>query len=173
MIAAYSELQELQRQAAAVAELPVAQLTALTANVNRDPAKSKPFGTEQFCFFRDATKEAAISAEAAAVALDLRRDQRCPEMLLAAWPQILEAATPEARSPEVRALHSADGDVWVLAPRWEDRGIRGGLVAVRGEISGSVELQELDRPLLRHRLQLPRRAAFGWIESDLLLKVTP
>jgi hypothetical protein len=169
VLAAYRELQQIQREAAAVAELPVAQLTALTANINRDTTKGQPFGTEQFCFYRSTTREESITAEVAAVALSLRREERCPALILAIWPQILAAATKEAGLPPLRAMHSDDDAVWVLAPRLEGDGIRGGLVAVRGQISGSVELRELDRPLLTHRLRLPKRAGFGWLESDLLL----
>lgn len=163
----------MEREAAAVAELPLAQLAALMANVNRDTTKRpQPFELRDFCLFRDAaTGEAGISAAVAAVALGLRREQRCPELLLAAWPEILAAAKPDARAPNVRALHSLDGAVWVLAPQFEDHGIRAGLVAVRGErLGGNLELQELDRPMLRHRITLPQRRGFGWLEANLLLR---
>jgi hypothetical protein len=169
VIAAHQELQQIQREAVALQELPVAQLTALMANVNRDPAKSQPFSTEQFCFFREQAEHDGISPEAAAVALALRHEGKCPPLLIAAWDQVLQAAKAEAKVPAVRALVSEDEAVWVLAPRWEAGNVRGGLVAVRGQIAGSVELYELDRPLIRHRLKLPARAGFGWLEADLLL----
>lgn len=170
VLAAHEELQKIQREQAALAELPMAQLTAMTANINRDPAKSKPFSTEQFCFFREQQRpEDALSPEVAAVALALRHEGRCPALVLAAWPKVLEASKDAASVPTVRALVSADESVWVLAPRWETGGVRGGLVAVRGHHAGTVELQELDRPLIRHRLKLPARQGFGWLEADLLL----
>lgn len=148
----------------------MAQLTALMANVNRDPKKSQPFSTEQFCFFRETAKpQGNLSAEAAAVALALRHEGRCPPLVIAAWPEVLEAAKQPVSVPSLRALHSDDGAVWVLAPRWESGHCRGGLVAVRGKIGGTVELRELDRPLIRHRLRLPDRPGYGWLESDLLL----
>ena len=140
------------------------------ANINRDPKKSQSFSTEQFCFYRDTTRQdKGISAETAAVALALRHEDRCPPLVIAAWPQILDAAKDGVPVPSVRALHSEDGSVWVLAPRWESGNCRGGLVVVRGKIAGSVELRELDRPLMRHRLKLPERKGYGWLESDLLL----
>lgn len=169
-LAAHEELQKIQREQAALAELPIAQLAAMTANINRDPAKSQPFSTEQFCFFREQQRpDDALSPEVAAVALALRHEGRCPPLVIAAWPKVLEASTGAARMPEVRALVSEDEAVWVLAPRWETGNIRGGLVAVRGRHSGTVELRELDRPLIRHRLKLPSRQGFGWLEADLLL----
>jgi hypothetical protein len=71
--------------------------------------------------------------------------------------------------PEVRALHSDDEAVWVLAPVWEASGIRGGLVLVRGQISGVTVLRDMDRPLLTYQLQVPQRPGFGWIEAGCLL----
>jgi hypothetical protein len=173
VLAAYDELHQIQRQQAAIMELPIAQLTALTANINRDPKKGEPFSTEQFCFFRDKPAADGISGDVAAVALALRHEDRCPALVISIWPDILEASKQPGKPPPVRALHSDDDAVWVLAPTWEGRNIRGGLVAVRGRISGPVVLRELDRPLIRHSLQLPQREGFGWLEADLLLAGEP
>lgn len=139
------------------------------ANINRDPNKSQPFTTEQFCFFRKEAEHDGISPEAAAVALALRHDNLCPVMVIAVWDEVLKAAKADAKVPAVRALVSDDRSVWVLAPRWESGNVRGGLVAVRGRHAGVVELHELDRPLIRHRVKLPDRKGFGWLEADLLL----
>jgi hypothetical protein len=174
VLAAYEELQQIQRQQAAINELGVAQLTALMANVNRDPAKTQPFATEQFCFFREQQEAAdGLSPEVAAVALALRHEDRCPPLLLTIWPDILKASKTTARPPAVRALRSDDDAVWVLAPRWEGRNVRGGLVVVRGQLSGRIVLRELDRPLIRHEVRLPQRKGFGWLEADLLLAGEP
>jgi len=42
-------------------------------------------------------------------------------------------------------------------------------VLVRGQISGTTTLRDLDRPLLTHRLMVPTRPGFGWIEAGCLL----
>jgi hypothetical protein len=174
VLAAYEELQQIQRQQAAINELGVAQLTALMANVNRDPAKSQPFTTEQFCFFREQDQAAGgLSPEVAAVALALRHEDRCPPLLLTIWPDILKASKTAAKPPAVRALRSDDDAVWVLAPSWEGRNVRGGLVVVRGQLSGRIVLRELDRPLIRHEVRLPTRKGFGWLEAGLLLAGEP
>lgn len=173
MLAAYEELHQIQRQQAAIWELPIAQLTALTANINRDPDKAQPFTTEQFCFFRDQAPSDGISGTVAAVALALRHEDRCPALIISIWPDILEASKQQGKVPAVRALRSDDDTVWVLAPAWEGRNIRGGLVAVRGRISGPVVLRELDRPLICHSVRLPSREGFGWLEADLLLAGEP
>mgnify|MGYP006271788763 CR=1 FL=1 len=139
------------------------------ANINRDPKKGEPFTAVQFCLYREQERSTEVlSAEVAAVALALRHDGRCPPLLLTAWPEILASAKSGVQ-PKLRALHSDDDAVWVLAPTWEGRHCRGGLVLVDGQISGTVHLRELDRPLMVHRLQLPQRKAFGWLEAGLLL----
>jgi hypothetical protein len=66
-------------------------------------------------------------------------------------------------------LRSDDDAVWVLAPKWEGRNCRGGLVLVKGRVCGAVTVRDLDRPLVRHRFVLPERPGFGWIEAGHLL----
>ena len=144
----------------------------MLANINRDTAKQpKPWPVQDFCFYRDRdnARGGGIPPEAAAVALDLKHENRCPEILIMVWPAILEAADESTKAPTPRALCSDDGAVWVLAPRLERGGCRGGLVAVRGTVTGPVMLRELDRPQITHRLMLPRRAGYGWLEADLFL----
>jgi len=163
-------LQRIRREAAATAELPVAQLTALMRNINVDPKKAKPLGTLDFALFRDKPQsDKVLSAEVAAVALALRHEDKCPPLLLSAWNHVLASATQDATPPDVRALRSDDEAVWVLAPKWEGDNCRGGLVLVKGRISGTVRLRDLDRPLLTHDLVVPERQGFGWLEAGLLL----
>lgn len=173
VLGAYRNLRRLQRQQLALQELPVAQLTALTANVNRDPAKSKEFKARDFCFFaeeQDSASQAPFAPEVAAVALELRHQQRAPELLLAVWPQVLASVQQDTKPPKVRALRSDDGAVWVLAPRWEGKNVRGGLVLVRGAICGTLRLRDLDRSILAYDVLIPRRPGYGWIEAGTLLQ---
>ncbi len=171
VLEAWRELQRIHRRQAQLRELPVAQLIALTANINRDSKKHpKPFGLTDFCLFQ--TQEQAddvLTPQVAAVALALRHEDRCPPLLLAAWPQVLAAVKEGTSMPERRALHSDDEAVWILAPQWEGPNCRGGLVLVRGQISGTITVRDLDRPLMVHRLVLPQRPGFGWLEAGLLL----
>lgn len=170
VLQAWRELQRIRREDAQVQELQGAQLCALLANINRDPKKGKPFTLQDFMLFgHDQKPDRLLSAEVAAVALALKHEDRCPPLLVAAWNQVLASAAEGTRMPEVRALHSDDEAVWVLAPTREATGIRGGLVLVKGQISGTVVLRDLDRPLLTHQLVLPSRPGFGWIEAGCLL----
>lgn len=148
----------------------MAQLSALLANINRDPKKGEPFNALQFCLFREREQEEQVLPPVvAAVALELRHEQRCPPLLLTIWPQLLASVQQGVKSPEVRALKSDDDAVWVLAPSWDGKHCRGALVLVKGQISGTVLLRDLDRPLISHHLQIPARTGFGWLEAGLLL----
>lgn len=170
MLQAWRELQRIRREQAQLQEMPIAQLAALLANINRDPKKGKPFSLQDFQLFAQEQKaERRLSAEVAAVALALKHDDKAPPLLVSCWNEVLASAADGTRMPQVRALHSDDEAVWVLAPVWEATGIRGGLVLVKGRISGTVLLRDLDRPLLTHHLQLPERPGFGWIEAGCLL----
>ena len=173
MLAAWRALLRIRRDNAAVNELPTAQLMALTANLNRDAQrKPEPFTALDFTCYREREQaEEAFTAEVAAVALELRSEQQAPPLLLTVWPQILASAKNSAipQPLETRAYRSDDDAVWVLAPKWEGRHCRGGLVLVRGRVSGAVLLRDLDKPLITHRLMVPERQGAGWIEAGCLL----
>ena len=170
MLRAWRQLHRIHRDHAAMQELPQAQHMALLANINRDPKKAKVFTASDFAMFQQPVKdETKIPAAAAAVALELRHEGKLPEMALAAWPQILANAPENPKIPEIRALHSEDNDVWVLAPTWEERNIRGGLVAVGRMLGGPIKLRDLDRPLMTYTLRFPHRPLAGYVEAGLLL----
>ena len=169
MLKAHSELQRIRRDEAALAELPVAALSSLLANIHRDPKKGEPFKPIDFCLWRDTERKAELSSEAAAVALQMRADGTLPSILLTAWQAILASAKTTTKPPAVRALRSDDERIYVLAPVWEGTNVRGGLVAVNGQISGTVLLRDVDKPLLTYRVQIPSRQACGWLEGGLLL----
>lgn len=170
VLGAWRELQRLKRDEAAMAELPVANLCALTGNINRDPKKGKPFSATDFALFRDAERpQAQLSPAVAAVALALRHEDLAPPILLAAWSQILASATDAAPVPSVRALKNDAGTVWVLAPTWEGKHVRGGLVAVTACAAGRTVMRDIDRPLATYVLDVPKRPLAGWLEGGLLL----
>ena len=171
VIRAWQALSKLQRKQLALAELPVAQLVMLTANMNRDPKKSaQPFELRDFCLFKEEEQEnPVLPAAAAHVALALRHEGRLPNVLLTVWKEVLAAAALPNEVPPVRALASDSGEVWVLAPSWEGRHIRGGIVSVDGRVSGVVVVRDIDRPLLTYRVAVPEHRGFGWVEAGCLL----
>lgn len=170
VLRAWRQLQRIRRENAALFELPQAQHMALLANINRDPKKSKPFSASDFAMFQ-ATKQDVekLAPEVAAVALALRHEARAPELLLSAWPQILASAEQVVPTPAIRALHSDDDEVWVLAPKWEGGNVRGGLVAVGRYLNKPVRVRDLDRPLVTYTLRFPERKVAGYLEAGLLL----
>lgn len=172
MLDAWRNLRRIQREQAALFELQGAQNATLLANINRDSKKQpKPFTINDFTFFNEKAEKASgpLSALVAAVAMELRHEDKTPPLLLAAWDQVLASLKDGTKTPEVRALHSADDAVWVLAPSWEGRNCRGGLVMVKGRCSGPVPLRDIDRPLNRYELVVPERKGLGWLEGELLL----
>lgn len=154
-----------------MAELPIANLAALLANINRDPKKGKPFSASDFLIFQEKEHtKPVLSAEVAAVALQLRHEGTAPPILLAAWQQVLASAQESAKVPSIRALKSDDGRVWVFCPTWEGgRNIRGGLVTVTANAAGCVVLRDIDRNLATYKVQVPKRPLCGWLEAGLLL----
>lgn len=151
--------------------MPVASLQALLANINRDPKRGKVFGIEDFQIFRRKEEAAArLSAEVAAAALSLRRENKAPPILLAIWPEILASAGEEVSMPSTRAFVNDEKTVWVLCPAFDGSQIRGGLVCVSGCVHGLVTLRDIDRPLARYTVSIPKRPLASWIEAGLLLK---
>ena len=172
VLSAWRHLHRIRRDEAGIAELSVAQLTALMANVNRDPKKTKPFTANDFLLFRKPEEQherGSLPPEVAAVIMALRHEQKAPDLLLTIWKDVLSSATQNVKMPSVRALASDDERIWVVAPQWEGHNIRGGLVAVRGQISGTFRLRDIDRPLATYDVVVPARPKAGWLEAGLLL----
>lgn len=170
MIRAWRHLQRIKKENAALTEMPIAQLTALTANINRDSKKApKPFAVEDFCLFAERNRKSdQFPPEAAAIALALRRDGECPDALIACWPEVLAAANESSSVPSVQVLWSDDRAVAILAPTWEGKNIRGTLV-VSAMVSGTVVLRDRDRPLLTYCVVIPPRQHFAYVAAGELV----
>jgi hypothetical protein len=173
VLQAWRQLQRIRRNDAALAELPVAALQALTANINRDSKKKpEPFQPSDFVMFgtRRDDESGALPPDVAAVALALRAEDKDSPILLTIWQQITASAKETATQPSTRALHNEDKSVWILCPTWEGRNIRGGLVCSKG-ITGPTLVRDVDRPLITHTVDVPRKpGAYAWAEAGLLLK---
>lgn len=171
MLDAWENLQRIKREKAHLAELPIAQLVQLTCNMNRDIKKTpKPYGLRDFVLFAKNKEDSELLLpEVSAVAMALHREGKAPKLLISMWPQILQALNANARMPQTRALASDDDSVWILAPVREGPHIRGGLVLINGAVSGEVSVRDIDRPLICHRLVVPFRPGFGWVEANSLL----
>jgi hypothetical protein len=175
VLRAWRQLQRIRRDNASLAELPIAALQALTANINRDSKRRPtPFAPSDFAMFspNKENENRVLSPEVAAVALALRAEDQDSPILLTVWPQITSSATDSAKPPSIRALHNDDKTVWVLCPEWEGRNIRGGLVCSKG-IQGPITLRDVDRPLATYPVVVPRKpGAYAWSEAGLLLQAS-
>jgi len=171
VLSAWRHLQRLRRDEAALYELPIAALQALTANINRDSKKrAKPFTAADFAMLQRPEKDdTPLRPEVAATALALRAEKLDSPILLAAWDKVLASANETAKPPEVRALHSDDKLIWIVCPTWEGRNIRAGLIAVGDAIHGPTTLRDVDRPLATYTVTIPNRKSYAWLEADLLL----
>jgi hypothetical protein len=172
VLRAWRQLQRIRRNNAALHEMPIAALQALTANINRDSKKRpEPFRPADFAMYSGSADDSRVlSAEVAAVALALRAEDKDSPILLTVWQQVVASATPDIRTPSIRALHNDDKSIWVLCPTWEGRNIRGGLVCAKGRFPTPVTLRDVDRPLATYAVTIPDKpGAYAWAQGGLLL----
>jgi hypothetical protein len=175
VLRAHQELIAQQRQQAQLHELQGAQLCSLLYNINRDQKKGKVTSHQDWLFFRDTETEAGdrLPAVVASICLALRHEQRLPPLLVAIWKDVLAAVQPNVSTPQLRCLISADQSVVILAPIWEGQHLRGFLASKGNPPDALVEVTDLDRPLLRYRVQLPARLQPVHFEAGVLLLQHP
>ena len=174
VINAYNHLQEIRKDQVALLEYPIAQLSTLTANINRDAKHRKqPFELQDFLLFTQSTDEQSIRPEAGAAALTMRATgQPLPSVLYGVWPDIVQAAQQCKKPPLIRALISDCQTVALLAPSREHDNWRG-LLAVTQQPSGNViTLHDHDRPLLKYKLRLPEMSGGYVMDRELLRAAT-
>lgn len=171
VLAAHKQLVELQRQDAKLNELQGAQLCSLLFNINRDQKKGKATTYKDWLFFRDEEREPEdqLPAVVANVCLALRHEGVLPPLLVGIWRDVVKAASPGVGLPTIRALVSEDRSAVVIAPQWEGQHLRGFLAVKGHEPSAAVAFTDLDRPLMRYCLQLPKRLQPVHYEAGVLL----
>lgn len=158
---------QVRRQQAHLAEVPIVRVWASWLNGYRKEG-TPPLEVADLYAFGE-PKTARISAEVAAVIMELQHEQRAHPLLLTVWDEVTKAAVEGVKVPEVRALRSDDQTVWVVAPKWEGKACRAGLVAVGTQVSGEVLVRDMDRPILTYRVVLPERQGCGWVATGELL----
>lgn len=114
-------------------ELAVANLTALTANINRDGKKVKtPYKVVDFCFFAGDEERNNPDGENAAAYMELNRRELLPRWALFIFPQ-MKGLDVGINVPEPLAA-IGDGAL-LLAPQIRNGGIEGLLLATQA-VSG-------------------------------------
>ena len=134
VLEALEEGHELRRQELHQQELPVANLTALTANLNRDPKKNKAgYTVADFAFFADEQDLNLPDAEAAAAYMALVEQKQLPAWALFCFKEFAQRGD-QVNPPQ--PLAAIGKNVVLLAPKQKNGGLEGLLVA-RSEASGT------------------------------------
>lgn len=171
-MSAYSAMRKIQDEQLRRLELPQANIAATVAQV-----QGAKVGLSDFLIYGRASREDdQFPPLAAAVALSLKADGRCPHPLVGVWPAVVEAVgknsvpqLPERRMLEGRTEHG--GKVWVVCPEWEGPHLRGVLCTHMAAPGDEVDLVDVDRPLLSpKRFRLPQfKPCVTLIEAKALL----
>lgn len=141
---------ELRRRELHEQEIGVANLTALTANLNRDPKKVKsPYKPHDFCFFAAKTDGNDPDAINAAAYFHLIDKQQLPTWALFVFGEMKKAKSSIPAPDPVAAI--GDGFI-LLAPQPVNGGIEGLLIAKKS-VSGRVIEAKLGR--MRIKVNVP------------------
>lgn len=137
---------ELRRRELHEQEMGVANLTALTANINRDAKKTKaPFKPHDFCFFADATDGNDVDEINAAAYFALIESKQLPPWALFVFAEMKKVKSSLPAPEPVAAV--GDGFI-LLAPSPANGGIEGLLMAEQ-RVSGKTIDVTLGRMTIR------------------------
>lgn len=125
--AAIEQGQKFRRQSLHEQEITTANLTALTANINRDPKKQRTaYKVSDFCFYGDGEEENRPDAPAASSYHRLLKEGKLPSWALFVFDSFKGEGDAEDAPEPVAAI--GDG-VIVLAPEPKAGGLEGLLLA--------------------------------------------
>lgn len=163
MIAVLEEASSRRREMLHSLELPTAQLTAMHANLNRDPKKQrKPYSALDFCLFadREASRPEAL---AAAAYMRLVEDKRLPPWALFCIADFKHATAALRSADEVAMIHDS---FILLAPVPIEGGFTG-LMLAEGAISNSTIQITYEDELWA--IQIPKLEGFTVATSNIEL----
>ncbi len=162
---AIKNAQKLRRAELHEQELATANLTALTANLNRDAKKNKaPYKVSDFCFYSDAAEARPDSAPASAYH-KLIEQKRLPSWALFVFASFKgQGAAADAPDP-VAAIGEG---VVILAPEAMAGGIEGLLLATSA-VSGQVV--EVDVDGAKFRVAVPEFEDSAIAREHVLLTI--
>lgn len=125
-----SELHEMER--------PIASLSSLTANANRDSKKQpKPYGPEDFYWYQTTEPGKYPGARYGAAAIEMVRRGLMPRWALFAYKD-LKVNADDAKPPE--PLFLGHDDAIILGPVFSDSGVQGMLLATVEASSRTLEM---------------------------------
>lgn len=150
VVDAISEGERLRRMELHDEELPVANLAALTANINRDPeGRKEPYRLQDFAFYGEQEDVARVAPRAGAAFRAAGMAGLLPAWALFCWEGVTAGAPEEPQGGPL--LAAADG-VLMVAPV-EVGGMLQGLLVARQDASGqTVELSTTEGQCYRVRI---------------------
>jgi hypothetical protein len=147
-----------------MAEMPIAQVSQLLVQINRDPKKGNAPKLKDFLIYGDKDKSKIFPAAAAFVCLQLKREGIIPTEMLGIWQSIVEAAKRNTKEPETRALKSDCDNVWIFAPTIGEGKVHG-VMLVKNFVRGKLTVTDIDRELSTFDVEIPIRQDFCYIEE--------
>ena len=125
MLIAYERASKAKRREHHINESPIALLTSVYSNSNRDPKKKRePYKMEDFFLFQDAEDRDIPSAQYGSAAMELIKNRSFPQWALFAFKALKEASN--GRPPELLAYIGED--VMVLAPVIDGKELKGMII---------------------------------------------
>jgi hypothetical protein len=144
---AAEKLWERQRQEYNAAELPIANVSSILVNQNRDPKKqAKPYSFKDFLFFAPLEDQALPEGHFGAAAIELHRRGEYPSWALFCFAELNKRAA-QGYVPRVCALIS--DDAIMLHPIQGDGGYRGMLIAREAASRKVIEFKRDDGVIVK------------------------
>ena len=143
----------------------MAQLIALTANMNRDPKKNrKPFSTEDFCTFIDRASNKP-EEEAALAFMALVREKELPHWALGFFSDFKHGAITKRPTKELALVGE---DVILLAPLEIHEGFEGTMIA---EHSASEQIRTVMYNGMEWTIQVPKFEGMMFAQAAMTVDI--
>lgn len=143
----------------------MAQLVALTANMNRDPKKNrKPFSTEDFCTFIDRASNRP-EEEAALAFMALVREKELPHWALGFFADFKHGKITKRPTKELAMVGE---DVILLAPIEIHEGFEGTLIA---EQSASEQIRTVIYNDVEFNIQVPKFEGMMFAQAGMTVDI--
>lgn len=148
-------------------ERPVALLSSIFVNSNRNPKKSKPAKYQDFCFYVPLALQNLPNPEYGSAAMRLMAQDQFPAWALFIYKDLKSVAT--TLTPPRLALRS--DNALILAPSIKDGFVKGMLVAQESALGEWVEMIDDDDE--RYLVQIPPLSGKVTAQEDLEMVIRP
>ena len=143
----------------------MAQLIALTANMNRDPKKNrKPFTTEDFCMFVDRSSNRP-EEEAALAFMALVREKELPPWALGFFADFKHGKVTKRPTKELAMVGE---DIIILAPVEIHEGFEGTMIA---EQKASEQVRTVEHNGMTWTIQVPKFEGMMFAQAGMSVDV--